>query len=238
MVQRLFGFPLKMRFEILVEGQSELTALSILMNDIVGEYGEPHTWKIHKHQGIGGIPENPASLPNRNDRTLLHNLPAKLRAYGNEEDESLVVVVLVDLDDRQSCIDFKNQLLALLNYCDKKPNVLFRIAIEELEAWYLGDAEALRKAYPDARHEKLADYIQDSQEGTWEMLAEIVHPGGLSELLAKGKRSPLVREEKVKWAKTITPHMDVEQNQSPSFSCFRDGLRRASVWPIIATNKS
>lgn len=227
-----------MRFEILVEGQSELTALSILMKEIVGEYGNPHTWKIHKHQGIGGIPVNPEALPNRNDRTLLHNLPARLRAYGNEDDESLVVVVLVDLDDRQSCIDFKNQLLALLNYCDKKPNVLFRIAIEELESWYLGDANALKKAYPNVRLEKLADYVQDSQNGTWEMLADIIHPGGLRELHAKGKRSPLVREEKVKWAKTITPHMDVEQNQSPSFSCFRDGLRRLSADLGISTNKS
>lgn len=227
-----------MRFEILVEGQSELTALSILMKDIVGEYGEPHTWKIHKHRGIGGIPANPEALPNRNDRTLLHNLPAKLRAYGNEEDESLVVVVLVDLDDRQSCIDFKNQLVALLNCCDKKPNVLFRIAIEELEAWYLGDTNALRQSYPEAKLEKLADYVQDSQNGTWEILAEIVHPGGLNELHAKGKRSPLVREEKVKWAKTIAPYMDVDRNRSPSFCCFRDGLRQVFAGPVISANRN
>lgn len=227
-----------MRFEILVEGQSELTALSILMKDIVGNYNEPHLWRIHKHQGIGEIPANPESLPNIRDRTLLHNLPARLRAYGNEEDENLIVVVLVDLDDRQSCIDFKNQLVALLNYCEKKPKVLFRIAIEELEAWYLGDTEALRQAYPDAQHEKLAKYVQDSQNGTWEMLAEIIHPGGLSALHAKGKRSPLVREEKVKWAKMIASFMNVEQNLSPSFCCFRDGLRRVSAGPVISANRN
>lgn len=215
-----------MHFEILVEGQSELTALSILMKQILGEYGVPHRWRIHKHQGIGQIPTNPESSPNRNDRTLLHNLPAKLKAYGNEDDHDLLVVVLVDLDDRFNCVEFKNQLLSLLNFCDKKPRVLFRIAIEELEAWYLGDANALKQAYPLGQYEKLGNYVQDSQNGTWEMLAEIIHPGGLNELLTKGKRSPLVREEKVKWAKTISPLMNVEQNLSPSFCCFRDGLRR------------
>ena len=227
-----------MRLEILVEGQSELTALSILMKAIVGEYGKPHLWRIHKHQGIGEIPTNPESPPNVRDRTLLHNLPAKLRAYGNEGDEDLIVVVLVDLDDRKSCIDFKNQLVALLSYCDKKPRALFRIAIEELEAWYLGDADALRQTYPDALHENLAEYIQDSQNGTWEMLAEIVHSGGLDALLARGKRSPLVREEKVKWAKMIAPNMNVEQNRSPSFCWFRDGLRRELARQVTFMNRS
>jgi hypothetical protein len=108
-----------MHFEILVEGQSELTALSILMSKIIGEYNNPHTWKIHKHRGIGKIADNPTALPNRNDQTLLHNLPSKLRAYGAEENPNLVVVVLVDLDDKDDCVIFKNELVALLNYCDK-----------------------------------------------------------------------------------------------------------------------
>ena len=33
-----------MHFEILVEGQADLTALSILMPNIVGKYDHPHTW--------------------------------------------------------------------------------------------------------------------------------------------------------------------------------------------------
>jgi len=35
-------------FEILVEGETVLTALSIVMPQILGVYGEPHTWRIHK----------------------------------------------------------------------------------------------------------------------------------------------------------------------------------------------
>jgi len=215
-----------MHFEILVEGQSELTALSILMSKIIGEYNNPHTWKIHKHRGIGKIPGDLTAQSNRNDQTLLHNLPAKLRAYGDEEDLDLVVVVLADLDDRDDCVAFKNELVALLDHCDKKPRSLFRIAIEELEAWYLGDSAALKLAYSDVRQDILDRYVQDSQMGTWEALAEIVHSGGLDALTSKGKRSPLVLQEKVNWAKNICPHLDVEHNQSPSFCCFRDGLRQ------------
>lgn len=218
-----------MHFEILVEGQSEVTALSILMSKIIGEYKSPHTWKIHKHQGIGKIPDNPAERPNIKDKSLLHNLTAKLRAYGAEEDPSLVVVVLVDLDDKVDCVAFKNELVGLLNYCNKEPRALFRIAIEELEAWYLGDSTALKLAYPDIKQDILDNYVQDSQIGTWEILAEAVYPGGLNALHTNGKRSKPVLQEKANWTKNICPHLNVEQNQSPSFLCFREGLRRMAI---------
>jgi hypothetical protein len=218
-----------MHFEILVEGQSEVTALSILMSKIIGEYKSPHTWKIHKHQGIGKIPDNPAERPNIKDKSLLHNLTAKLRAYGAEDNPNLVVVVLVDLDDKVDCVAFKSELVALLGYCDKKPRSLFRIAIEELEAWYLGDLVALKFAYPDIKQDIFDNYVQDSQSGTWEILAEAVYPGGLNALHAKGKRSSLVLQEKVNWTKNICPHLNVEENQSLSFCYFRDGLRRMAI---------
>lgn len=221
-----------MHFEILVEGQSDVIALSILMSKIVGEYRNPHTWKIHKHRGIGKIPDNPTEKPTKNDPTLLHNLPAKLRAYGAVENPDLVVVVLVDNDGKDDCVAFKNELVALLNHCDKKPRSLFRIAIEELEAWYLGDSTALKQAYPDLKQDLLDGYVQASQAGTWEVLAEMVYPGGLNALNAlhaKGKRSSLVLQEKANWTKSICPHLNVEQNQSPSFCCFRDGLRRMAT---------
>lgn len=215
-----------MRFEILVEGQTELTALSIIMSKIVGEYGNPHIWKIHKHQGIGKIPENPALKPNIKDKSLLHNLAAKLRAYGNENDPDLVIIVLVDLDDRKDCKEFKSNLLNLLNFCEKKPRVLFRIAIEELEAWYFGDFKALKKVYPDLNQDIFKQYIQDSQIGTWEMFAKMIDSNILNLIETKGKRSPLILEEKLKWTKMIAPNLNIEENQSPSFCCFRDGLRK------------
>jgi hypothetical protein len=220
-----------MHFEFLVEGQTELTALSILMKSFLGEYGTPHTWRIHKHRGIGKIPSDPRTRPNRSDQSLLHNLPSKLRAYGKENRGDLVVVVLVDLDDRPDCIAFKQELISLKDECSSGMQTIFRIAIEELEAWFLGDKPALEKAYPNGNFSVYDKYKQDSQCGTWEVLAELVHTGGLQALMAKGKRSVRVLEEKRKWAAKIAPEMDVTANQSPSFCSFRDIVQRFAEMP-------
>lgn len=222
-----------MHFEILVEGQTELTALSIWMNAILGDYSNPHTWKIHKHRGIGHIPENPDSRPNKADQSLLHNLPSKLRAYGSERRNDLIVVVLVDLDEREDCVAFKHSLTQLLEYCHPPPRALFRIAIEELEAWYFGDKAAIKLAYPEAKQDILDSYTQDSQCGTWERLADAVYPGGVLSLKKDhGKRSPKVLEQKLTWAREISPKIDIESSLSPSFCAFRDGLRKIADTPL------
>lgn len=228
MVQRLSGREVDNDLEFLVEGQADLTAISILMNQVLGHYGQPHTWKIHKHRGIGQIPDDPIEKPNKHDQTLLHNLPSKLRAYGEEGRDDVVVVVLVDLDDRPDCASFKADLLGLLSYCPKQPKALFRIAVEELEAWFFGDQQALKRAYPNARQQVLDAYVQDDQCGTWEKLAEAIYPGGLAALTQYGKRSARILEQKKIWAKEICPLLNVEMNQSPSFKAFRDGVRRVT----------
>lgn len=214
-----------MHFEILVEGQADLTALSILMPKILCEYGHPHTWKIHKHRGIGNIPKDPKLPPNKNNQTLLHNLPSKLRAYGNANKENIVVIVLVDLDDKDYSV-FKHELENILHHCNKKPNTLFCIAIEELEAWFLGDITAIKKAYPWAKDSILELYKQDSQCGTWEILAEAVYPGGLNALGQYGKRSIIILEQKRIWAKDICPHLNISINKSPSFHLFYNEIHK------------
>ena len=55
-----------MHYEILVEGQTELTVLSTIMAQILGEYGEHNTWKIHKHRGVGELPKNMSDRPGTN----------------------------------------------------------------------------------------------------------------------------------------------------------------------------
>jgi len=213
-----------MHFEFLVEGQTELTALSILLRNIIGEYEQPHTWKIHKHRGIGKIPDDPALRPNKSDQTLLHNLPSKLRAYGKEMRDNVVVTILVDLDDK-NCNKFKSNLTGLLEYCEQRPKSLFCIAIEELEAWFFGDRSAIEIAYPDVNCDILDNYEQDSICHTWEKLAEAIHPGGFTSLSQYGKRSNKILEQKRVWAKDICPNIDVENNLSPSFQYFRDRIR-------------
>ena len=146
-----------------------------------------------------------------------------LRGYGESLDDSASVVVVLDLDDND-CIALKQELLDVLDSCNPRPKTLFRIAIEEGEAWLLGDRAAVKMAYPDAIDTVLDDYIQDSICGTWEVLADAVHPGGADALNAL-KYYPPTGQAKSDWARNIAPHMDVDNNQSKSFQVFRDGVR-------------
>jgi len=214
-----------MHFEILVEGSSEKLAMDHLIGKILSSYGSDISYQVHQHRGNGELPANPKADPDPKNPTLLHNLPSKLRAYGKSLDfNSEAVIVLVDLDCHGDCYQFKQDLVNLLKFCPTKPRVLFRIAIEELEAWYFGDREAILAAYPKAKVAELKAYQQDFQDRTWERLADAVVPGGHQALRGRG-RSAGVRE-KVKWSKKIPPFMNVEMNLSPSFQAFRDGLRK------------
>ena len=130
--------------------------------------------------------------------------------------------MVVDSDDKD-CITFKQELLGVLNACNPCPKTLFRIAIEEVEAWLLGDRAAVKTAYPNTKDAVLNSYVQDSICGTWEVLADAVHPGGSKPLKRSGY--PVAGAEKCQWAEQIAPQMDINNNCSRSFRVFRDGIR-------------
>ena len=111
----------------------------------------------------------------------------------------------------------------VLDGCHPKPEAHFCIAIEEGEAWFLGDILAVRTAYPKAENAVLDSYINDSICGTWEKLADAVHPGGSTALYNKGWQA--IGEEKSKWADAIAPHMNVTVNNSPSFRYFLETIQ-------------
>lgn len=211
-----------MHFEILVEGKSERTALEPILSKILGPYNSPHTWRLHKHQGIGSLPVDLDAPPNSKNPSLLHNLPSRLRAYGKSLIDGEAVIVLLDLDDRPSAKEFEKELMEVLNACNPKPVCKFTFAIEELEAWFLGDKIALKKAYPLADEHVLNKYIQDSQCGTWEALADVIYPGGAKELKKLGVQK---LEQKRLWARDIAVHMNVNVNKSQSFKIFRNTLK-------------
>ena len=51
--------------------------------------------------------------------------------------------------------------------------------------------------------------------GTWELLADAICKDGHKGLIKKGWQA--VGEQKSIWAKSISPHMDITVNKSPSF---------------------
>lgn len=211
-----------MHIEILVEDASGEKLLESLLPKIFGAQGDPHTWRVHSYKGIGRIPKNLSAGGDPAKRILLDQLPRLLRGYGNTPGIDAVIVVLDS--DRRDCVEFLTELKGLAASCNPVPNTLFRIAIEEMEAWYFGDRQALTMAYPKAKVEVLNRYSQDSICGTWELLADAIYPGGSAAIKQAGW--PLPGQVKHEWAGKIGPLLDPDRNVSPSFGKLRDGLRR------------
>jgi hypothetical protein len=211
-----------MHIEILIEDSSGEQLLNCLLPRILGAQGEPHTWRLHAYKGIGRIPRGLKTTADAAKRILLDQLPRIFRGYAKTPGIDAVVVVLDS--DRKDCRAFLAELRALANNCEMSSKTIFRLAIEEMEAWYLGDREALTKAYPRAKTKALDGYVQDSVCGTWEVVADALYPGGSKKVKKAGW--PLPGQLKHEWAEKIGPLMDVEDNASPSFRKLRDGLRR------------
>jgi len=212
-----------MHFEILVEDASGKITLGSVLQKLLGPNRQDHTYRIFSYKGIGRIPKDLRGKIDPQKRILLDRLPKLLREYGkSHQDFPATVVVVVDLDDR-NCLVFKQEMLDILDGCDPQPTTLFRIAIEEGEAWLLGDRNAVKAAYPHAKEQVLNAYEQDSICGTWEKLADAVYPGGAQKLKKLGW--PHTGRSKCEWANKIAPHLDIESNQSRSFQVFRDGIR-------------
>ncbi|MCQ4261168.1 DUF4276 family protein [Stutzerimonas stutzeri] len=211
-----------MHIEIVVEDSSGSELINSVITKIIGELGEAHTWRVHPYKGIGRIPKNLSRTGDPANRVLLQQLPKLLKGYGRTPGVDAVVVVLDS--DRKDCRDFLKDLTALANECQPNLNVMFRIAVEEMEAWYLGDRHAIMCAYRKAKIAVLERYEQDSVCGTWELLADAIYPGGMKAIRKTGW--PLPGQIKHEWAKKISPFLNIEENESPSFCKLRDGLRR------------
>ncbi len=214
-----------MHLEILVEDSSGATFLSTILPKLLKNRENSITWKIHSYKGIGQIPKGlqPRSDPQK--RILLDQLKRLLQGYGKTPGIDSVVVVLDS--DKRNCKDFLNELKLHERSCEHHPPTMFRLAIEEIESWYLGDQDALLAAYPKAKKSVLQRYQQDSACGTWEILADAIYPGGSAAILKKGWPAP--GQFKQDLAQKIAPFLDPEKNKSPSFQKLREGLHRLTA---------
>lgn len=207
--------------EILIEDQSG----SILVEKIMDKYAENKenfTYRIHGFKGIGKIPSKIGNVTDIKTYRLLTDLPLYLKGM----DASLrnlsgkkAVFVLLDAD-REDCAKMKNHLVQMYQTLGITVEVFFCIAVEEMEAWLLGDGEALLKAYPQAKRSLLQKYVQDSIVGTWEYLADVVYQGGVQALKRNATSYHEIGTFKCECAKTIGPWMDIRGNASPSFCYF------------------
>ncbi len=208
-----------MYFEILVEDQSGKALLEEVVPRIVADAAVRP--RIMHYKGIGALPKDLRAGAHARTRALLNNLPRLLRGYGQTPGIDALVVVMDS--DRRDC----GELLSELQSCAAANlfpvRAVFRIAIEETEAWLLSDRDAVLRAYPRAKRPLLERYEPDSICDTWEMLADAVHPGGRAALGSGGYAE--TGALKSEWARKIGPQLDLANPKSPSFRKLLTTLR-------------
>ena len=166
----------------------------------------------------------------RDKLDLLRKLQQRLRGYQRWIPSGWQIVVLVDRDS-QDCHALKAEweraaatttLLTRSQAAGDAWRIANRIVVEELEAWYFGDWEAVRQAYPrvSMKIPRRASYRDPDaiRGGTWEAFERVMKGHGY---FKTGLR-------KVEAAEVIAAHIDPGRNTSRSFGVFRSVLADAA----------
>lgn len=163
---------------------------------------------------------------------LLNELPKRLAAYRDRvaRGEPLRVVVLVDRD-ADDCAALKRRLedMARAAKLTTKTSpdaqgqfhVVNRIAVEELESWFIGDAAALRKTFTSLPVINTGNgmFRNPDNGGSWEALHRFL------------KRHGIYKSSypKIDAARRIAPNLDLQANRSRSFQVFVEGVEALLV---------
>jgi hypothetical protein len=163
---------------------------------------------------------------------LLKALPSRLAAYRDRiaQGEQLRVVVLVDRDT-DDCAALKRRLEDMASVAGlatkTRPNaqeqfhVVNRIAVEELESWFIGDAAALRQTFSSLPVIDASKGIFRNPDngGSWEALHRFLKKHGVY-------RSSY---PKIDAARRIAPNLRIQTNRSRSFQVFVNGVEALLV---------
>lgn len=196
-------------FEILVEEPSmEVFLRGLLPRLLPGD----QTFAIHPFQG---------------KKDLFAKLERRLRGYKAWLPQDWRIVVVVDLDN-DDCKRLKQQMEDIAATVDLRSRtcspsswqLVNRIVIEELEAWYFGAWDAVCAVYPNLPATLPSRYYKSDAiaGGTWEAFERLLQRYGYF----KGGLA------KIEVARTIGQSLDPFRCQSRSFQCFRDVLLEAA----------
>lgn len=207
-----------MYFQFLIEDQSSAALIEEIMKKIESERAD--VFHNCKHfGGIGGFTKKNTVKETKSGK-LLNDLATYLRGFNKSLKGFPAAVVVVLDNDCRDTEEFQEELQHVASQNMITIDHVFCIAVEEVEAWLLGDENALLMAYPKARLHIIRSYVQDSICGTWEVLADAIYPGGITKF---NKDCPTYIEAgmcKSEWAREIGKLMDFAENKSPSFQNF------------------
>jgi hypothetical protein len=147
-------------------------------------------------------------VPHEGKQDLEKSIPRKLRAW----DEPGVRFVVVRDNDGSDCEDLKRRLVALCASA-RPTGYLVRIAVQELEAWYIGQLDGVAQAFEDPSIERLS------------AKARYRDPDAVARPSEEMKRvAP--RFQKVSGARLMARFLSADTNRSRSFHVFVSGLQR------------
>lgn len=160
---------------------------------------------------------------------LLGKLGARLRGYARWLPDDWSIIVLIDRDG-DDCVRLKQHLERIARQSGMRTRSVSggspwqlanRIAIEELEAWYFGDWQAVREVYPKASSTVRNQHGYRDPDGiaggTWEAFERVLQRHGY---FKQGLR-------KVEVARALGMHIDCERSDSLSFRHFHEVLMEA-----------
>lgn len=213
-----------MHFQFLIEDQSSAVLIETLMQHISLQ-NEAVTFNCKSFKGLGGFTKKNTVKETKSGK-LLNDLATYLRGF-NKSLQNFPAAIIVVLDnDIRNTQDFLVELEAVAAQNMIIVDHVFCVAVEEVEAWLLGDEKAVLTAYPAAKTQVLHSYVQDSICGTWEVLADAVYPGGIVRFKKDCPTFVEVGKYKYEWAKNIGEYMDFKRNQSPSFNRFWSEIQK------------
>ena len=145
-------------------------------------------------------------LAHEGKRDLEKSIPRKLRAW---REPGVRFVVLRD-NDGGDCIALKRRLVELCRR-DQRRNVLVRIVCQELEAWYLGEPDALADAFDRNELRRLGNRARYRDPDAIRRPSDAV-----------GERIPDF--QKISGARRLARHLTRERNRSASFHALMRGI--------------
>lgn len=207
-----------MHFQFLIEDQSSAVLIVKIMEKLTQDDFK-NTFDCKAFQGIGGFTRKNTVKETRTGK-ILNDLATYMRGFQRSLQGIDAVLIIVLDSDKRDPEQFRDELEEVAKNNHISMEHVFCLAIEEVEAWLLGDELAIQKAYPSYKKNVLHTYEQDSICGTWELLADVVYKGGIREIKKKKMSFMEIGRLKAEWADKIGNYMDFEQNKSPSFQFF------------------
>ena len=155
-------------------------------------------------------------IPHDGKSHLRKSIPRKLRAW-KEPDVQFVILHDKDASD---CFVLKNDLI-LLTKKSCRTDTLIRIICTELESWFLGDLDAVEKAFS-------VDLAKIKNKTMYD------DPDAISN--AKQELQRLVPQyQPISGSRNISKFMDITKNKSKSFNVFISGIQQLCKGEIRTT---